>query len=358
MVANRDRRAVLNVQYPIIQAPMAGGTTTPALVAAVSNAGGLGSLGAAYLTPEQITAAVAAIRELTDRPFNVNLFAGGYATTSDVDPEPMLATLGRFHAELQLPPPVLPALARDPFPEQIEAVLAARPPVFSFTFGLPDRAALSRLKERGITVIGTATTVEEARQLAAAGVDAIVAQGSEAGAHRGTFAAPFEAALIGTMALVPQVVDAVSVPVVASGGIMDGRGIYAALALGASAVQMGTAFLMCQEAATPAAHRAAIRSASAEQTTITRAFSGRPARGLVNQLIRTVHEQPETILPFPLQNSLTRQLRAAAAERGNPEYLSLWAGQAAPLGRELPAAELVATLVAETRRAAERALPF
>ena len=342
-----DLRSLLGIEHPIIQAPMAGGATTPELIAAVSNAGGLGSLGAAYMSPEQITGAVAAIRRLTDRPFGVNLFAGGAESSDGADPAPMLAFLARRHKELGLPPPSLPAVAAHPFGSQFDATLAAGPPVFSFTFGIPGPDALAQLKARGIVVLGTATTVAEARRLEAAGVDAIVAQGSEAGAHRGTFDGPFEAAMVGTMALVPQVVDAVSVPVIASGGIMDGRGIVAAQALGAGGVQLGTAFLTCREAGIPDAYKAAIRAARDDVTAITRAFSGRPARGIVNEFMREVQEHEGAILPFPLQNALTRPMRTAAADQGDTRFLSLWAGQAAALARDLPAGELVRQLVRE-----------
>jgi nitronate monooxygenase len=203
-------------------------------------------------------------------------------------------------------------------------------------------------------VMGTATTVEEAVALEQAGVDAIVTQGSEAGGHRGTFAGAFEAGLVGTMALVPQVVDAVRVPVIASGGIMDGRGIAAALALGASAVQMGTAFLTCHEAGIPDAYKEAILGAHEDGTRLTRAFSGRPARGIVNRFMTEIDRTPEAILPFPLQNTLTRPLRSAAARQGRAEFLSLWAGQAVRLARRQSAADLVARLAKETEEAIGR----
>lgn len=342
----RDLRSLLGIEHTIVQAPMAG-ATTPEMVAAVSNAGGLGMLPGAYLTPERLAADIATVRRLTERPFGVNLFAGGDEPSDGADPGPMLAILGRAHAELGLPEPVIPEVAPVPFDAALEVVLGSGVPVFSFTFGIPGADALAALRERGIAVLGTATTVDEARQLAAAGVDAVVAQGSEAGAHRGTFAGSFEAALVGTMALVPQVVDAVDLPVLASGGIMDGRGIVAAEALGASGVQLGTAFLTCREAGIPDAYKAAIRAARDNETALTRAFSGRPARGIVNVFMEEVGAQPEAILPFPLQNSATRPMRNAAAARGDTRFLSLWAGQGARLARETTAAELVVELVRE-----------
>ena len=349
-----DIRPLLGIAHPIIQAPMGGGITTAELVAAVSNAGALGSLGAAYLTPTQVREAIAAIRQRTDRPFNVNLFADGADGAGSHDASAMMEVLARYHEEVGLPAPVPPTPTASPFEAQLEAVLEAAPPIFSFTFGIPKGAALAALKAKGITVLGTATTVAEAEQLRAAGVDAIVAQGAEAGAHRGTFAGSFEAGMVGTMALVPQVVDAVDVPVIAAGGIMDGRGIVAARALGASGVQMGTAFLTCRESGAAQAYKVAVRAGRDDQTAITRAFSGRPARGLVNEFLLALRGREETILPYPLQNAATRPLRQAAAARGDTRFLSLWAGQAARLARDLPAADLVRQLVRETEEVTRR----
>ena len=337
----------LGIEYPIIQAPMAGGPSPPELVAAVSNAGGLGSLGAAYLTPDQITDAIRRIRALTDKPFNVNLFAGGYEAERHVDPGPMLALLAGIHETYGLPAPTLPVPPPDPFAEEFEVVLDARPAVFSFTFGIPDRDVMARLRARGIATLGTATTIDEARALAATGVDAIVAQGSEAGAHRGTFIGPFEAAMIPMLKLVRGIVGAVSVPVIASGGIMDGRGIAKALACGASGAQLGTAFLTCPESGATETHKQAILAARKDTTVVTRAFSGRPARALANAFIARVEGKEDTILPFPLQNALTRAMRTAAANRGDREFLSLWAGRGVAQARVMPAGDLVRRLVEE-----------
>jgi nitronate monooxygenase len=234
---------LLGIEHPIIQGPMGGGPSTPELVAAVSNAGGLGSLGAAYQSPEQIIDTIRRIRALTSLPFSVNLFVGGWSTDQTFDAGPMLELLGDVHKKLGLPPPVAPTPVPDPFPAQLEAVLDARPPIFSFTFGIPDRDAISRLKARGIAIVGTATTVDEARQLEQAGVDAIVAQGAEAAAHRGTFLGSFEASMVPTLELVRATASAVEVPVIATGGLMDGRDIVAVIQAGASAAMLGTAFL-------------------------------------------------------------------------------------------------------------------
>jgi nitronate monooxygenase len=344
----------LGLRHPVIQAPLAGGGDTPALVAAVCEAGALGFIGASYLTPRQIAEASQAVRAQTGCPFGVNLFAPLPAPEAPRAPGRALERLEAFYAELALPPPELPTLAADSFDEQLAAALESGASVFSFTFGVLPAAALEAIKARGMFVMGTATTVGEAVSLEQAGVDAIVTQGSEAGGHRGTFAGAFEAGLVGTMALVPQVVDAVRVPVIASGGIMDGRGIAAALALGASAVQMGTAFLTCHEAGIPDAYKDAILGAHEDGTRLTRAFSGRPARGIVNRFMTEIDRTPEAILPFPLQNTLTRPLRSAAAKQGRAEFLSLWAGQAARLARRQSAADLIARLAKETEEAIGR----
>jgi nitronate monooxygenase len=341
----------LGIKHPIIQAPMAGGPSTPELVAAVSNTGGLGSLGSAYSTPEQIAADIEKVRTLTDKPFNVNLFAGGYAPESAVDAAPMLALLAEIHQALHLPPPTLPAWPKTPFAEQLRAVREARPAVFSFTLGIPEPHAMASLKATGIAIFGTATTVEEGKMLQASGVTAIVAQGAEAGSHRGTFAGPFESAMIPTLELVRSLRAAVSTPIIASGGLMDGRDIAQAFAQGATAAQLGTAFLSCPEAGTPEAYRRAILAARTDTTVITRAFSGRPARGLLNIFITKLKGQEKIILPFPLQNALTRPMRTAAAQLGESGYLSLFVGQGVTRARAMPAAELVQHLAEEMQQA-------
>jgi nitronate monooxygenase len=336
--------------YPIFQAPLAGGGDTPALVAAVCEAGGLGFIGAAYLTPEQIGEAARKVQTQTSRPFGINLFAPVPMPDPPENPQPALERVAPFFAELGLEPPVVPAPARDSFNQQLIAALESGAAVFSFTVGILPKSAIDAIKRRGMFLIGTATTVEEAILLEKAGVDAIVTQGSEAGGHRATFGADFDAGLVGTISLVPQVVDAVTVPVIASGGIMDGRGIAAALSLGASAVQLGTAFLTCEEAGVPEVYKKAILGAREDQTRLTRAFSGRPARGIVNRFMTEVERSDgaKAILPFPLQNQLTRPLRNAAANQARAEFLSLWAGQGVRLARRRVAAQLVEHLAIET----------
>lgn len=340
----------IGIDHPIIQAPMAGGATTPALVSAVGDAGALGFIGAAYLAPEQILDQARAIRGRTKRPFGINLFVPVPSAPPPADARAALDALAPYHTELGLPAPAIPARPIQDFNEQLTAAIESGAAVFSFTFGLLPASAMDAVRSRGMLVFGTATTVEEAIALERTGVDAVVAQGNEAGAHRGTFgAAPFEAALIGTMALVPQVVDAVRVPVIASGGIMDGRGVVAALALGAVAVQMGTAFLLADECGIPDCYKEAISAARETDTRVTRAFSGRPARGIANRFMDEVEARGAAAnLGYPVQNALTRPLRTEAAKRNRPEFLSLWAGQGLRLARRAPAAMIVRQVVAET----------
>jgi nitronate monooxygenase len=326
---------------PVVLAPMGGAPSTPELAAAVSNAGGLGSLAAAYSSPDRIRQDVAKIRELTSRPFAVNLFSPQAQESLRGDVQAVSKFLASFHERLGLGAPKLPQSAIEDFDKQLDAACEAKPPAVSFTFGLLPNEAMQRLKAQSTFIIGTATTVDEALQLERAGVDAVVAQGSEAGAHRGTFAVPAEEALIGTVALVPQIADAVRIPVIASGGIMDGRGIVAALALGASAVQMGTAFLAAKEAGTNAVHREALLKAREDQTTTTRAFSGRMARGIRNEFIEKWNASGLTQLSYPWQNAFTQQMRRAAAAAKQPGMLSLWAGQGVRLIRQGTAAELM-----------------
>ena len=349
MRASASLCSLLRIEHPLICAPMAGGPSTPALAAAVSRAGGLGFLGCAYSTPEQILEWSREVRSRTDRPFGINLFAE-VPDGPPVDPAPMLELLRPIHAELGLPPPEAPTPAPRSLDAQIDAVIESGAAVFSVTFGLLSSPQLERLKRRDLVTMATANTVEEARRIDAAGFESVIAQGSEAGGHRATFVGTAERGLVGTMALVPQVVDAVRVPVVAAGGIMDGRGWVATEALGAAGVQLGTAFLAADECGAIAGYKEAVLAATDDGTTVTRAYSGRAARGLVTRFLTAVDERPGSILPYPLQNTLTRAMRAAANRAGRPELLSLWAGQAARLARRGPAAEIVRWLVADAAR--------
>jgi nitronate monooxygenase len=347
--------ARLNLRHPIVQAPLAGGGDTPQLVAAVCEAGALGFIGAAYLTPRQIAEAARAVRRLTNRPFGINLFAPLPPATPPKDFRAALEHVSAYFGELGLEPPHEVPQPGVSFVAQLEAALEAGASVFSFAFGIPASDVREAIRARGMLLVATATTVEEAIAVERAGASAVVAQGCEAGGHRASFAADFEAGMVGTIALVPQVADAVRIPVIASGGIMDGRGIAAALALGAEAVQMGTAFLTCNESGIPEAYRAAILGAREDQTRVTRAFSGRPARGILNRFMTELESAPaDAILPFPLQNSLTRPLRTAAGQQGRAEFLSLWAGQGVRLARRQTAGELIERLAKETQSAVER----
>jgi nitronate monooxygenase len=338
------------VDVPIVQAPMAG-ATTPRLVAAVSNAGGLGSLPLGWTEPAKIPALIAEVRALTERPFAVNLFVDTSSPVEDAVLQRSHDQLRRFRDELGIPHAPVAPRAKISFEEQFEAVFAARPAVFSFTFGIPGDGVLERCRAAGIYTIGTANTVDEAIALERAGVDAVCAQGFEAGGHHGPFIAPVEDSDIGTLALVPQVVDAVSVPVLAAGGVTDGRGVAAVLALGAAAAAVGSAFLLADESSVPPASRRVLASDANRRTTLTAVFSGRTARGIRNRFIDEM--RGAEIAPYPYQNALTSDIRNAATAQERPEYLSLWTGQAVALARSEPAAAIVERLVAEARRAVE-----
>lgn len=342
---------MLGIEHPIVQAPMAGGPTTPELVAAVSNAGGLGSLAAAFLPPDAIREAVRKIRALTDRPFNVNLFAVQPPRYGEAEIARANAALRPWRDALGLAEPPAPRRIMESFDEQAAVLVEERVPVVSFTFGIPDAAAMRAFREAGCRIIGTATTVAEGRALAAAGVDVVCAQGAEAGGHRGSFLKPFEESLVGTMALVPQMADALDLPVIAAGGIMDGRGVAAALTLGAAGAQLGTAFLGCPESGASPVHKDLLATTADDGTMLTRAYSGRPARGIANRFMREMAEREAEIAPYPLQQALMADIRQAAAAAGRTELLSFWAGQGASLARRLPAGDLVAALVTEMRAA-------
>lgn len=345
---------LLEIEHPIIQAPMAG-STTPELVAAVNEAGALGSFGAAGSSPAALRSTIQEIRALTDRPFHINLFNPG---TEEYDREArpgerLGERLATYHAELKLGPVPEPIPLFGPATEQLEVLLDEAVPVISFHFGV-DADTVSRAHDGGAKVLCSATTVSEARYLEEAGVDAIIAQGAEAGGHRGTFDGDYQRALIGTIALVPRVVDEVSVPVIAAGGIMDARGVVACLALGASAVQLGTAFLGCPEASVPGVWREALDAAEAETTTVTEACSGKPARAIRNRYIDELEAIDEPLLPYPAQLSVSRELRREAARQGDSGFVAMWAGQGVGLIRRQAAAELVSQLVTDSRELMNR----
>jgi nitronate monooxygenase len=345
MLDGRGIAPLLGTTLPIVQAPMAGGITTPALVAAVSEAGALGSLGAATSSPARILEDVAAVRALTRRPFAVNLFVLDEPDSFALDGlDDAIARLAPWRERYGLGPQSVPGRPCESFLEQFDALLRAAPAVASFHFGVLPRERVAALQRAGTRVIGSATNVAEARAWADAGADAICAQGAEAGGHRGTFVGGFEEGAIGSMALVPRLADAVALPVIAAGAIMDGRGIAAAFALGAQGVQLGTAFLACTESGAHPRWKALLHEADVRGTRLTRVFSGRPARGLVNGFMEAHRGDESTVPAYPVQNALTGELRAAAARAGDPEAMSLWAGQGAAMARALSAADLVARL--------------
>ena len=346
----------LGIRLPIIQAPMAGGPTTPELVSAVSAAGALGSFGFAYTQPETMRRDVEAMRAVTDAPFNLNLFAA--PQPGDIPPRDQrgaIDALAGYYAELGLP---APEPARAPYAPDLEAQFALaeelRPPVLTFHLGVMQPERVRRFQSLGIRVGGGATCVAEAQKLEAAGVDFIIAQGAEAGGHRGTHLRDPYDAMTGTFALVRLIVRRVQTPVVAAGGIMDGAGIAAVLALGAQAAQLGTAFIPCPECGAARVHKESVLGAREDETLITEKFTGKPARGLANRFIREMGMRGAPQLPYPAQSGLTGKLRAAAAKAGNPDFVAMWAGQAVALARELPARELVAALQAETLESLDR----
>ncbi len=345
---------LLNVEHPIILAPMAG-TGTPELAAAVCNAGGLGSLGSAMLGPDELEAAVSDLRKRSNKPFNLNFFAISDPAPDSAQVARMAERLAPWYARFDVDPPSVDHLPSAAFFDatRLEQVLRLAPPVVSFHFGLPAPEAVTALKEAGIVLLSTATTVAEARALEAAGVDAVIAQGYEAGGHRGAHRPGPAGDGVGTLALVPQVADAVSVPVIAAGGIADGRGIAAAFALGASGVQMGTAFLLCPEAATDAPRRACIRTATDSDTMMTAAVSGRPARARRSEYSGQMQAADGDMPLFPALYGMTGPMLAAAAGRDDELSFHLY-GQAATLAREAPAAEVVEALVAGTRQVLAR----
>ena len=347
----------LNIKLPIVQGPFGGGPSSIALAAAVSNAGGLGSFGAYSYLPEQLKQLVNDLRAQTTHAFAINLWVPYTSPTeqriTEAGYRDTIAILHPYYDEVNAKAPSYDDLFRSPnFDAQVEAILAAAPPAFSFVFGTPSREALKACRQRGIVTIGTATHVDEAVALEDAGVDLIVATGSEAGGHRASFMNEADESPANS-ALIPQVTDLVKTPVIAAGGIVDGRSIVSAFTFGAGAVQIGTAFLACDESNASATHKAAIRSERARHTTLTRGFSGRYARGIKNRFLLEMQSKRDSLPSFPYQNLLTQPMRQAAAKANNAELQSLWAGQNAPLIKHTRAAELINFLIADTNRVLE-----
>ena len=338
-------QSLLNIDLPIIQAPMAG-VQGSALAVAVSNAGGLGSLPAAMLTLDTLRSELQAIAAQTTRPYNVNFFCHTPPVPDTAHEAAWRAALAPFYAELGIDAASIPAgPGRAPFTTEAADVLEPfRPPVVSFHFGLPSADLLARVKSWGSKVLGSATTVDEALWLQAHGADAVIAQGLEAGGHRGHFLSDDLTVQMGTFALLPQIVQAVDVPVIAAGGIADAQGVAAALALGAVATQVGTAYLLCTESTTSAIHRAALQSDAARHTALTRLFTGRPARGIVNRVMRELGPLSPVAPAFPLATAAIAPLRAHAERLGSGDFSPLWAGQNTSRCRAMGAAALTRQL--------------
>lgn len=342
----------LGLAAPIVQGPFGSGLSAVDLTVAVSESGGLGSFGVHHLSRDGIRDIAARIREKTRKPFALNLWIPFEDSESPrVSDEQFAAAIERlrpYYDELGVPTPSRPARFTPPYAEQMEAVLEARPAVFSFVFGIPEPAVLARCKELDIVTFATVTNVEEALAAERAGVDVVVASGLEAGGHRISFLRRAEDSLIGSLALVPQVVDAVRVPVIAAGGIADGRGIAAALCLGAQGVQIGTAFLACDESAASPLHRAQLHSPAARNTALTRAFTGRLARGIRNRFVDEMRAHEHDVPQYPVQGWLTAQMKPAALAKERADLLSLWSGQSAALIKHHKAAELFRALFEQT----------
>ncbi|MEO8449111.1 MAG: nitronate monooxygenase [Gemmatimonadota bacterium] len=336
---------LLGIDLPIIQAPMAG-VQGSKLAVAVANAGGLGSLPCAMLSPETMRAELAAVASQTDKPFNVNFFCHAPPAPSAEREAAWREALAPYYRELGLDVNAVPAApARRPFSaEAADLISEFRPAVVSFHFGLPSPELLARVRSWGAKVLSSATTVDEARWLEAHGVDIIIAQGSEAGGHRGMFLSEDLTTQVGTFALVPQIVAAVAVPVIAAGGIADAKGVAAAIRLGAAGVQVGTAYMLCPETDTTPLHRAALKSEAARHTALTNVFTGRPARGIVNRIVRELGPVSGIAPPFPLAASATAPLRREAERRGSTDFSPLWSGQNARGCKEIPAADLTREL--------------
>lgn len=347
-----DRRIqdLLGIDLPIIQAPMAGAQGVE-LAIAVSEAGGLGSLPCALLSTEQTQAEIKNIRSQTQRPTNLNFFCHREPVSDSECEAAWQKRLANYYTELGLDPAMpLSKATRRPFdPAMCEIVESAKPEVVSFHFGLPEKKLLARVRAAGAKILSSATTGDEAQWLEDHGCDAIIAQGSEAGGHRGMFLSNDAFTQVGTMALVPQVVDAVKVPVIAAGGIADARGIVAAFALGAAAVQMGTAYLLCPEARIAHVYRESLKQIKDSQTALTNVFTGRLARGIVNRLVREVGPISDLAPAFPLASSAVAPLRATSEKAGSPDFAQMWSGQSRRLCQELPAGELTKKLAEEAR---------
>ncbi|MBT2733471.1 nitronate monooxygenase family protein [Bacillus sp. ISL-7] len=349
---NNKITELLKVEYPIIQAPMAGGVTTSKLVAEVSNSGCLGMIGAGYMTPIQMREQIKEIKQLTSNPFGINLFVPNEFKVTGNEIKSANQILNPIRQQLNLQPKDSFKISNfndvfETFIEQIKVVIEEKVPICSFTFGIPSKEVIAELKQSNIILMGTATTVEEAVENEKVGMDIVVAQGSEAGGHRGNFINRSLEGLIGLMSLIPQVVDNVSIPVVAAGGIMDGRGLMASICLGAKGVQMGTAFLTCIESGAHKVHKEAILNANENQTVLTRSFSGKWARGIENKFILEIQKHERFLPDFPVQNTLTQDIRKTSSAQNNQDFMSLWSGQSPRLAKSQTVESLIKNIIAE-----------
>lgn len=348
---------LLGIDYPIMQGPFGGNFSTPALTAAVSNAGGVGGYGAYTLSPQEIYDAVKLINTLTNKPYNVNLWvsdsdAPGVAIT-DEQYEATKALFNPYFEETGIPFPAKPAPFVSRYENQVQVILDTRPKVFSFVFGIPSADVLDQMRSKGILTAGAATTLDEALALDAAGVDMIIASGFEAGGHRPSFLAPAEQSTMGTFVLQQLIKEKVKAPVIAAGGIANGNGMAAALTLGADAVQVGTAFLATEESGALPVHRQMLLSGASRYTTLTRAFTGRLGRGIMNRIAKDIAGHEKEILPFPLQTTFMSSLRKAAIDQQRLDLVFFWSGQIAPILHHTKAAELMQSLVEETTKLLE-----
>ncbi len=344
---NNQLTRTLQIQYPIIQAGMAG-STTPSLVATVSEKGGLGTIGAGYFSIEKLESEIQTVKSLTKQPFGVNLFVPKENTGVNPDQiEHMNAWLKPYRRAFHLEEPVVNIEESQKFKDAVNKVIEYKVPVCSFTFGIPNHQIIEKLKENNVILIGTATTVEEAIENEKAGMDIVIAQGSEAGGHRGSFLrlGDSEEPMIGTMSLVPQVVDHVSIPVVAAGGIMDERGLLASIMLGAQGAQMGTAFLTSNESGANDLLKEAILISKETDTIVTNVFSGKNARGINNQFVKEMSQYQGEIPEYPIQNQLTNQIRKTAVQQGESELTHIWSGQSPRLAKKQKAEELMDRII-------------
>lgn len=346
----------LKINYPIIQAPMAGGATTSKLVAAVSNSGGLGFIGAGYLTPSQLREQIREIKTMTSNCFGVNLFVPQSFHASEDEVAAAMQVLEPIHQKLKISQSKqvdFPSLDKqlDTFKQQIKVIIEEKVPICSFTFGIPSKEVVTELKQHHIFLIGTATTVSEAKEVEHSGMDAVVLQGSEAGGHRGNFSEEaLEKSMVGLMSLIPQAADHVTIPVIAAGGIMDGRGLIASIFLGAKAVQMGTAFLTCVESGAHPIHKEKILHSKENEIVITRSFSGKCARGIENQFIKEMRGYEELLPCFPIQNTLTQAIRNAAGQQNQHDYMSLWSGQSPRLAKNQTVENLINSIICQAEK--------